>query len=64
MTVKVLGTTKYKCTCKHCRSSLEYEFTDIQLVKTNPDYLGDFDTFTGIYCPVCSSPIQIRTPGY
>lgn len=61
--IKVLESPTYKCTCKQCKSTLEYGWADIQKIKANQDYLGDFDLVHGIICPVCNNAVKVDIYG-
>jgi uncharacterized C2H2 Zn-finger protein len=56
--VESLGEKSVKC--GKCKSLLRYDQTDVKTYKTNYDYLGDYDTVTGIECPVCENIIKDR----
>lgn len=42
-----------RCTCYHCKSVLEYRWTDITSEYIR-DYGGGGDTYYRIVCPVCN----------
>ncbi len=58
--VKVLEQHNLKCTCRKCKSVLEYVKDDVlKNVKVNMDYLGDYDLIDAIKCPVCGYLVRI-----
>jgi uncharacterized protein with PIN domain len=56
--VTVVRRNNITCTCPKCRSDLAYDYLEIIEHKINHDYLGDYDTVTGIECPVCKTIIK------
>lgn len=61
--VTVVSTPEFLCQCKKCASTLSYKYSDIEQIKTNYDYLGEFDIVTGVKCPVCSNIVKVDVYG-
>lgn len=59
--IEVIGKdqSKYKqLTCYKCASILKYTMADTTREKFNQDYLGDYDVYDAIKCPVCSTKLK------
>ena len=61
--VKVISKEEFVCKCYNCRSTLTYTYSDIGSYRINYDYLGDYDSVTGITCPVCYLVIKVDING-
>ena len=51
---------KKQCTCRECKSVLEYAYGDITF-SFERDYTGDGDRVARIKCPVCGNQQAVPT---
>ena len=49
-----------KRTCGHCGAINEYTPSEIKDIKTNYDYLGDYDVYKGFNCAGCGKEIFVK----
>jgi len=49
-----------KKTCKNCGAINEYVPNDLIDIKTNRDYLGDYDIYKGFNCAGCGKEVIIK----
>lgn len=49
-----------RTTCRHCGAINEYTPNEIRDIKTNYDYLGDYDVYKGFNCAGCGKEIFVK----
>ena len=49
-----------RTTCRHCGAINEYTPNEIRDIKTNHDYLGDYDVYKGFNCAGCGKEIFVK----
>lgn len=56
--IKVLETKTWQCRCWQCRSTLQYEWSDVKPKRVS-DYTGDTERRQYITCPVCQTDTAV-----
>lgn len=54
MAVVIKKRSTTKATCRNCRTELEYQYSDLQVLSNQGDPFG----VLGIKCPVCSENVH------
>ena len=49
-----------RTTCRYCGAINEYTPNELRDIKTNHDYLGDYDVYKGFNCAGCGKEIFVK----